>query len=223
MQRPAAWLQNDDEQQTLDPLQVIPSLDEEDNEKDKDEKPAFSPIEKELLDDRTILVNGPVDDKMSAGLTARLLVLEKRDPKGLITLWINSPGGSADSGFAMYDMLKFIACPIRTIVSGLCASAGILIALGGDAKQRFSMPGSRFMLHQPSTAGQGQASDLDITAKEIVKMRARYVQIVAQSSGKDEKDVVNDLSRDFWLSPVEAKEYGMIAKIIEKRTDLPKK
>ena len=206
MQRPAAWLQNDD-----------------DDDKDKEEKKGFTPLEKELLDERTILVTGPVDDKMAAGMTARLLVLEKRDPKGLITLWINSPGGSADSGFAMYDMLRFVSCPIRTIVSGLCASAGILIALGGDAKQRFSLSGSRFMLHQPSTAGQGQASDLDITAKEIVKMRARYVQIVSQSCDKDEKAVIEDLARDFWLSPVEAKEYGMVAKILEKRSDLPKK
>ncbi len=222
MQRLAAWHQNDDDQLFHDPLQVSPRIDENED-KEKDEKQGFTPLEKELLDERTMLITGPVDDKMSSGMVARLLVLEKRDPKGLITLWINSPGGSADSGFAMYDMLRFVSCPIRTIVSGICASAGILIALGAEPKQRFSLAGSRFMLHQPSTAGQGQASDLDITAREIVKMRSRYIQIVSQGCGRDEKTVIEDLARDFWLSPVEAKEYGMISKILEKRSDLPKK
>ncbi|MEZ5988187.1 MAG: ATP-dependent Clp protease proteolytic subunit [Planctomycetota bacterium] len=199
-----------------DPL--LPRLEDEEDEAPK--APQFSPLQKELLDSRTILVHGPVSDKMAAAITAQALVLEARDKKAPLTVWINSPGGAADSGFAIYDILRFVACPVRTIVSGLCASAGILIALAGDDGMRFSMPGSRFMLHQPSTAGHGQASDLHITAREIVKIKARYNRIVAEVAKKKAEQVDEDLSRDFWLSPIEAKEYGIVDRVLESRSDL---
>ena len=192
---------------------------EEEGDNDKKEGGA-SLLASELLDARTVVISGPVTDKMSASVTARLLVLENRDAEAPITVYVNSPGGSADSGFAIHDILRFISCPVRTIVNGLCASAGILIFLGGDKGSRFSMPGSRFLLHQPSTSGQGSASDLCITAEEIVKIRKRYNQLVCAATGKKPAKVLEDVSRDFWLSPQDALEYGLIDKILEKRSEL---
>ena len=172
------------------------------------------------LDARTILVHGPVDDKLAAGLAARVLILEDRDPDAPITVYVNSPGGSADSGFAMYDILRFVKCPVRTIVNGLCASAGVLVFLGGDEGARLTLPGSRFLLHQPSTAGRGTASDLSITAQQVVKLRERYNRIVSAATGKPEDEIFEASKRDFWLSAPEALEYGLVDKIIEKRSEL---
>ena len=133
---------------------------------------------------------------------------------------INTPGGSADSGFAIYDILNFAAPPIRTIVNGLCASAGILIHLAGETGQRFSLPESRFMIHQPSTANQGTASDLDITAREVMKLRKRYNRIIGEATSKTVEDVEADAHRDFWLNAEEALAYGLIDRVIAQRSEL---
>lgn len=193
---------------------------DEEEEADKSKEQGSWVLERELLKARTILVNGPVDEKMAASISARLLVLESREKGAPITVFINSPGGSADSGFAIYDMLRFVGCPIRTVVNGLCASAAVLIFLAGDAGSRYTFPGSRFLLHQPSTVGQGSASDLSITAKEIVKMRERYNKIVSEATGRDSGAVLEDVSRDFWLSPEEAVEYKLADAILTKRSEL---
>lgn len=194
--------------------------DDEDNDKDEAKKSVPAPLEQDLLEARTILVAGPVDDKLAAALAARVLILEARDADAPITVYVNSPGGAADSGFAMYDILRFVSCPVRTIVNGLCASAGVLVYLGGDEGSRFSLPGSRFLLHQPSTAGRGTASDLHITAQQVVKLRERYNRIVADATGKPEDEILEASKRDFWLSAPEALEYGLVDKILEKRGDL---
>jgi ATP-dependent Clp protease protease subunit len=134
---------------------------------------------------------------------------------------INSPGGSADSGFAIYDMLRFVAPPIVTVVNGLCASAGILVHLAGDKGKRFALPESRFMIHQPSTAGQGTASDLDITAQEVIKLRERYIRIIADATGQDRERVLHDARRDFWLNSAQALEYGLVDEVVRERSELP--
>ncbi len=177
-------------------------------------------LDRHLLEARTLMLAGPVTDRMAKDCATRLLVMESRDRKAPVTVFINSPGGSADSGFAIYDMLKFVAPPIRTVVNGLCASAGILIHLAGDKGSRFSLPESRFMIHQPSTAGQGTASDLDITAKEVLKLRERYNRIIADAAGIDPEKVAEDAQRDFWLNSSEALEYGLVDRIIQRRQDL---
>ncbi|MEE2886665.1 MAG: ATP-dependent Clp protease proteolytic subunit [Planctomycetota bacterium] len=177
-------------------------------------------IEKHLLDSRVVMCAGPVTDKMAREVSSRCLVMEAQDPNKPITVYINSPGGSADSGFAIYDILRFVACPVRTVVNGLCASAGILIHLAGDAGQRFCLPESRFMIHQPSTAGQGTASDLDITAKEVMKLRVRYNKIIADAAGKTPEQVVEDAHRDFWLNADEASAYGIIDRVIATRAEM---
>ncbi|GMV79317.1 MAG: hypothetical protein AMXMBFR7_05010 [Planctomycetota bacterium] len=191
---------------------------EEDDEKGKSKGPEA--LESKLLKARTIFVQGPVSDKMYASVCARLLYLEHDDADKEITVIVNSPGGSADSGFGIYDMMRFISCPIRTICAGLCASAAVLIYLGGEKGQRFCLPHSRFLLHQPSTQSYGQASDMEITAKEILRTRRRYAEIVAECTGRDADKIQDDSNRDFWLDAVQSLEYGLVDKVIKERKEM---
>jgi ATP-dependent Clp protease protease subunit len=184
-----------------------------------DRQPSY--LERSLLDARMLLISGPVTDKMLKEATVRCLVMEQRDPKKPITVLINSPGGSADAGFAIYDLLRFVKPPVITVVNGLCASAGVLISLATDKKRRFCLPESRFMIHQPSTMGRGTASDLDITAKEILKLRDRYNRIIAEACNRTPAEVLEDARRDFWLDAGAALEYGLVAKVVKKHDELP--
>ncbi|MFN3240830.1 MAG: ATP-dependent Clp protease proteolytic subunit [Planctomycetota bacterium] len=197
-------------------------LDEE-NGNDQEQKKGDglpNPYEKALFESRTVLISGGVDDKMLKEATMRVLALEAEDADAPITVLINSPGGSADAGFAIYDLLRFVSCPIRTVVNGLCASAGILIHLAGDPGSRYCMSESRFMIHQPSTGGRGQASDLEITAKEVIKLRDRYNKIIGEACNKNPDDVFEAARRDFWLDAGQALEYGLINKVVVTRKDL---
>lgn len=178
-------------------------------------------FERHLAQARILQVVGPVTDKLASYCSTRLLVMEQMNPEKPITVMINSPGGSADSGFAIYDMLRFIRPPVITVVNGLCASAAILVLLATDKSRRFSLPESRFLLHQPSTMGRGTASDLDITAREILKLRARYNKIVSETCKRDVEAIAEDTRRDFWLSASEAKDYGLVSKVITRTTELP--
>ncbi|MEM7198677.1 MAG: ATP-dependent Clp protease proteolytic subunit [Planctomycetota bacterium] len=190
---------------------------------DEEQGPLSRPdgaLDKQLIDARTLLVHGAVTDKLAAYCATRLMVMEKEDPERPITVMINSPGGSADSGFAIYDMLRFVRAPVITVVNGLCASAGILIQLATAKERRFSTPESRFLIHQPSTAGFGTASDLDITAREVLKLRQRYNRIISDATGQDPERVLEDARRDFWLNADEAKEYGLISKVVVSRSEL---
>lgn len=210
----------------LDPRSLRLDEDEDDDhecEKHDGEKEGAGTkfYEKALFESRTVLISGPVDDKMLKEATMRCFAMEQKDAKKPITVLINSPGGSADAGFAIYDMLRFIKPPVVTVVNGLCASAGILIHLAADKKRRYCMSESRFMIHQPSTMGRGTASDLDITAKEIIKLRDRYNRIIAEQCNKTLEQVTESARRDFWLDAPQALEYGLVCKIATKRDDLP--
>lgn len=199
----------------------LPRLDDDDDRDRDDKEPRTpNPYERALFEARTILISGPVDDKMLRDATVRCMAMEEKDPKAPITVFINSPGGSADAGFAIYDMLRFIKPPVTTVVNGLCASAGILIHLAADKKRRFCLRESRFMIHQPSTMGRGQASDLDITAREILKLRDRYNRIIAEACNQDPEDVLEKARRDFWLDAGQALEYGLVSKVVEKRSEI---
>lgn len=211
---------------SLDPRRLRPDEDDDDDhdgpcEHGEKDRAGPGPYEKALLDSRTLLFSGPVDDKMLKEATVRCLAMEQKDPKKPITAFINSPGGSADAGFAIYDLLRFIKPPVITVVNGLCASAGILIHLAADKKRRFCLSESRFMIHQPSTMGRGTASDLDITAKEILKLRDRYNRIIAETCGKTPEQVLEAARRDFWLDAGQALEYGLVSKVVKKRDELP--
>jgi ATP-dependent Clp protease protease subunit len=205
---PRRWLQEDDE-------------DDEPSTPKTSERPQPSYLERSLLEARTLLISGPVTDRMLKDATVRCLAMEQRDAKKPITVLINSPGGSADAGFAIYDLLRFVRPPVITVVNGLCASAGILIQLATEKKRRFCLPEARFMIHQPSTMGRGTASDLDITAKEILKLRDRYNKIIAETTGRAAEQVLEDARRDFWLDAGRALEYGLVSKVVKRRDELP--
>ncbi len=199
---------------------LLPLLDEEEPKEEKKDE-AGPNMTAKVLKSRTIICSKGVDDKLATSTISQLILLEQEDPNALITVVVNSPGGSADSGFAIYDAMRFISCPVRTIVMGLCASAGVMIYLGGDKGQRFCTPSARFLLHQPSMRAMGQASDLEIISTEIDRLKLLYNTIVAENTGKKPEDVEKDVNRDFWLSAQAAKEYGLVSKVITKRTDMP--
>ncbi|MBK8977890.1 MAG: ATP-dependent Clp protease proteolytic subunit [Planctomycetes bacterium] len=197
----------------------LPRLDDDDMEELRPDR-AGGFVERHLIESRTLLVFGPITDQLAKACAERLFVMEAQDRDRPITVLINSPGGSADSGFAIYDMLRFVAPPIRTVVNGLCASAGILVHLAGENGQRFTLGESRFMIHQPSTAGRGTASDLDITAREVIKLRERYVRIIADATGRSPEQILVDARRDFWLNAQEAVAYGLANRVLASRTEL---
>ena len=192
----------------------------EDDDEEKPKGKGSENLDLKLLEARTILVEGPVTDRMYRAVCARLLYLEHKDPKGEILVVVNSPGGSADSGFGIYDMMRFVQCPIKTLCAGLCASAAVLIYLGSARGKRFSLPHSRFLLHQPSTTTFGQASDMEITANEILRTRKKYAEVIAREIESNTEKVVADSNRDFWLSAEECKKYGLVDKIIIARKEM---
>lgn len=193
-------------------------LEEKDEKSEKDN--GGSRLGERMLEARTILVAEEVSDELYRKVASSLVVLERIDPKAPITVFVNSPGGSADSGFAIYDLLRFTSCPIRTVANGVVASAAVLIYLGSEKSQRLALPNARFLLHQPSTMVRGQSSDIDIAARQIIKLRRRYNEIVAETTGRGVESVEKDSDRDFWMTSSEAKEYGLVDRIIKTRAEL---
>jgi ATP-dependent Clp protease protease subunit len=189
---------------------------------EKEEKGEDAGLLKAMLKTRTILVAEEVSDKMYQKVVRALLLLQQEDDKAPVTVLVNSPGGSADSGFAIYDALRAFKPPVRTVVNGLCASAAVLIYLAPPRDRRASLPNSRFLLHQPSTMMMGAASDIAINADEIIKLRERYNQIVAEETGKTVDRVTQDADRDFWMSPAQAKEYGLVGRLVKSLAELDK-
>ena len=194
----------------------------DDDKDDKGEKKGKRGIDvmSKLLKTRTILISKSVDDKLAASVITQLTVLEADDSDKPITIVVNSPGGSADSGFAILDYLRFVSPPVRSIVCGICASAAVMIHLGSKKGMRFCTPNSRFLLHQPSMRAQGQASDLEILSREIDRMKEQYNQIVADETGQTLKQVEKDVHRDFWLPAKDSLEYGLVNKIVKNRKEI---
>jgi ATP-dependent Clp protease protease subunit len=180
--------------------------------------PSF--LDQRLVEGRSILVAEEISDAIYRRLASAVLAMERADASKPITVYVNSPGGSADSGFAMYDLLRFTSCPVRTIANGLVASAAVLVFLAAPKGSRLSLPNTRFLLHQPSTIARGQSSDIDIAAKEIVALRRRYNSIVSEVTGKPLDVVERDSERDFWLGAGAAQEYGLVDRVLTKRTEL---
>ncbi len=184
------------------------------------EKSAFGEraydIYSRLLKDRIIFMGGPVTDQVANVIIAQLLFLEHEDPKKEIKLYINSPGGLVSAGLAIYDTMQFIKAPVQTLCIGLAASIAAFILCAGEKGKRFALPNSDILLHQVMGAAEGQAVDIEITARQIIKTKQKINLILSkltnQSLGKIEKDT----DRDFWLSAEEAKEYGLIDEIIKK-------
>ncbi len=189
-----------------------------DDKKDKDKKEEG--FGKELLETRTIIISEEISEELAKNIYAQIIVLNERSKKKPIYVYLNSPGGDADSGFGIYDMLRFVEAPVYTVVCGLCASAAVTIFLAADEGKNFSTPNSRFLLHQPSTGVRGSASDMEITANEINKTRDRYNQIISDITGKKLDEIAKDADRDFWMSPEEALDYKLVSKIISSKADL---
>ncbi len=195
--------------------------DEDDDDRDDDSPgEADARLQEKALKTRTIMVSESISDELARRVYMQLLILEAESKEKPITVVINSPGGEADSGFGILDMLQFVAPPIRTLVSGLCASAAVMVFLAGEKGQRLSLPHSRFMMHQPSSQSFGQASDLEIASTEIVRMRRRYNQVVADAVGKDLETVTRDVDRDFWLTAEDARAYGLVDRVVTRRAEI---
>ena len=175
-----------------------------------------------LLKDRIVFLGTVITDEVANLLIAQMLFLESEDPDKDINFYINSPGGSVSAGMAVYDTMQYIKPDITTVCIGQAASMGALLLAAGSKKKRYSLPNSRIMIHQPMGGVQGQASDIKIQAEEIIRLRGRLNQILANHTGKDLKQVEKDTDRDFFMSGEEAKKYGIIDHVINNRDDLDK-
>ncbi|RJQ10772.1 MAG: ATP-dependent Clp endopeptidase proteolytic subunit ClpP [Bacillota bacterium] len=173
-----------------------------------------------LLKDRIIFIGTEIDDTVANLVVAQLLFLESEDPEKDVHLYINSPGGFAHSGLAIYDTMQYIKPDVSTICVGMAASAAAVILAGGSRGKRYALPNSRVMIHQPAGAAQGQATDIEIHAKEILKTREKLNEILARHTGQPIDKVSRDTERDFFMSPPEAKDYGLIDEVLNPR-DLP--
>jgi ATP-dependent Clp protease protease subunit len=170
-----------------------------------------------LLKERIIFLVGPIDDNVANLVVAQMLFLESENPEKDINLYINSPGGAVSAGLAIYDTMQFVKPDVSTMCTGQAASAGSLLLMAGAKDKRFALPNSRIMIHQPSGGAQGQATDIEIQAKEILYVRKRLNEIYADHTGRPVDEIARDMERDRFMSPVEAKDYGLIAKVIDKR------
>lgn len=170
-----------------------------------------------LLKDRIIFIGQEIEDNMANLVIAQLLFLESEDPDKDVFLYLNSPGGVISAGMAIYDTMQYIKCPVSTICAGQAASMAAILLAGGEKGKRTSLPNSRIMIHQPLGGARGQATDIEIQAKEILRMRTLLNGILAQHSGQTLDRIEQDTDRDHFMSPKEALEYGLIDRIIEKR------
>jgi ATP-dependent Clp protease protease subunit len=172
-----------------------------------------------MLEARTILVSGSIDDKVAARTVAQLLILDadNHDP---IRVIITSQGGHVDSGFAIHDVMRFVESPITTIGAGWVASIAVPILFGAPKERRYSLPHTRFLLHQPSGGSGGQASDIRIEAEEILKVRDRLNALIADETGQSVERVAKDSDRNFWMNAEEASEYGLVGKVIKSASEL---
>lgn len=171
-----------------------------------------------LLKERIVFLTGTVQDDVSSLICAQLLFLESEDPQKEISFYINSPGGIVTSGLAIMDTMNYIKCPVSTIVLGQAASMGSLLLCCGEKGKRYALPNSRIMIHQPSGGFQGQATDIEIHAREILDLKSRLNQIYVQQTGKPLNVVEKAMERDNFMTPEDAKNFGLIDEIITKRT-----
>lgn len=170
-----------------------------------------------LLKDRIVFVGGEIEDAMANAIVAQLLFLQAQDAKAEISMYINSPGGSVTAGLAIYDTMQFLKCPIATYCVGQAASMGAILLAGGEKGKRFALPNTRIMIHQPWGGAQGKASDIEITAKEILRLKEILNGILAKHAGKGLEEVEKDTDRDHFMSAVEAKAWGIVDQVMGNR------
>jgi ATP-dependent Clp protease protease subunit len=197
-------------------------LDEEPDEKKSDSaEPELnqSPVAKALFKSRTVLIFGEVDMKLAERVTAQLLA-HAAEGDGDIRIIINSPGGHVESGDTIHDVMRYVGPRVKIIGTGWVASAGAHIYLGADKENRYCLPNTRFLLHQPLGGTRGQASDIAIEAEEIIKMRERINRLIARETGQTYEKILQDTERNFWMGPEEAKAYGIVSKIVNRADEV---
>ena len=172
-----------------------------------------------LLKERVIFIVGPVEDHMANLVVAQLLFLESENPEKDIALYINSPGGSVSAGMSIYDTMQFVKCDVSTMCIGQAASMGAVLLAGGEKGKRYSLPHSRIMIHQPLAGFQGQASDIDIHAREVLETRDRLNRILSKHTGQTVEKIAKDTDRDNFMSGESASAYGLIDRVLERRED----
>ena len=170
-----------------------------------------------LLRERIVFLVGPVNDATANLVVAQLLFLESENPDKDIFLYINSPGGSVSAGLSIFDTMQFIKPDVSTLCMGMAASMGSFLLMAGAKGKRFALPNARVMIHQPSGGAQGQASDIEIQAREIIKTREQLNRIYADRTGQPVERIASDMERDYWMNPAEAKDYGLIDQVLDKR------
>ena len=189
-------------------------------EKNKENK-EMEDLTSKLLKSRTVVISQQVDAELTAKVLSQLVLLEQEGHEEPITVFINSPGGEIFSGFAIFDMLNFIACPVTTIVTGFAASMGSILSMAADKGRRFAMPQAKIMIHQPLLMGyQGRASECEIQAREILKTRDHLVKLYSEQTGKSREEIKKALDRDNWFTAEEALEYGLLDKVVHSRSEL---
>ena len=176
-----------------------------------------------LLKDRIIMLSGPIDDNVANSVIAQLLFLDAQDPEKDIFIYINSPGGSVTAGFAIYDTMNFIKADVQTIAMGMAASMGSFLLAAGAKGKRFALPNAEIMIHQPLGGAQGQATEIEIAARHILKTRERLNRILSDRTGQPIEVIERDTDRDNYMSAQDAKEYGLIDEVMENNTELPNK
>jgi ATP-dependent Clp protease, protease subunit len=176
-----------------------------------------------LLKDRIVFIGTPIDDNVANLIIAQMLYLQSEDPAKDINLYVNSPGGSVTAGLAIYDTIQFVKCDVTTYCVGQAASMGAVLLAAGSKGKRFALPNARIMIHQPWGGVQGQASDISIQAKEILRMRDRLNEILAMHTGKPVESITKDTDRDFFMSAAEARDYGLVDDVVKSRRDNEKK
>ena len=195
----------------------------EETSKEKTSDSANDQLMQKFLNTRQIILSGEVNKELAEKVIRQLLILESDSASKPIYVYIDSPGGDVDAGFAIFDMIRFIKPPVYTVGMGLVASAGALILLAAPKNRRLGLPNSHYLIHQPLSGIKGVATDIEIHAKEIEKIRVKINALIAEETGKDVDEVAKDTDRDYWLSAVEAVNYGLILQVIKTRSDLPKK
>ena len=174
-----------------------------------------------LLKARTVIISQQVNAELTAKVLNQLVLLEQEDAEAPLTVFINSPGGEIFSGFAIFDMLNFIACPVTTVVTGFAASMGSILSLAADKGRRFALPQAKIMIHQPMLMGyQGRATDCEIQAREILKTRDHLINLYSEQTGRDYEEIKQAIDRDNWFTAQEALDFGLLDKVVRTRSDL---